>query len=68
VAAVVAAIETYIAGLSVGATLSYTRLAQLAFGASSAVTNVSSLLLNGATADLVPGLFGAVRAGTVAVS
>jgi uncharacterized phage protein gp47/JayE len=68
VAAVAAAIESYIASLSVGAALSYTRLAQIAYGASSTVTNVSGLLLNGGTEDLTPGLFGAVRAGTVAVS
>ena len=68
IASVVAAIETYIAGLPVGATLSYTRLAQLAYGASGAVTNISTLLLNGGTADLVPPLFGVVRAGTVTVS
>jgi uncharacterized phage protein gp47/JayE len=68
VAAVAAAIEQYIAGLAVGMPLSYTRLAQLAYGAASTVTNVSDLLLNGATEDVVPGMFGAVRAGTVAVS
>jgi uncharacterized phage protein gp47/JayE len=68
VAAVAAAIESYVAGLAVGASLSYTRLAQLAYGASSTVTNVAGLLLNGGAEDLVPGLFGAVRVGTVAVS
>jgi len=52
----------------VGASLSYTRLAQLAYGASGTVTNVAGLLLNGGAEDLVPGLFGAVRVGTVAVS
>jgi len=68
VAAVAGAIESYIDGLSVGATLNYTRLAQLAYDASSAVTNVSAVVLNGGTSDLVPPLFGAVRPGTVAVS
>jgi len=68
VAAVAGAIEDYIDGLSVGATLNYTRLAQLAYDASSAVTNVSAVLLNGGTSDLVPPLFGAVRPGTVTVS
>jgi len=68
IASVAAAIEAYIAGLPVGATLSYTRLAQLAYDASGAVTNISTLLLNGGTADLVPPLFGVVRAGAVAVS
>jgi uncharacterized phage protein gp47/JayE len=68
VAAVAAAVETYIAGLGVGATLCYTRLAQLAYDASSAVINVSTVLLNGGTVDLVPPVFGAVVAGTVAVA
>jgi uncharacterized phage protein gp47/JayE len=68
VAAVAAAWEAYVAALPVGAGLSYTRLAQLAYDASSTVTNISGLLINGGTADLVPGMFGAVRAGTVAVS
>jgi uncharacterized phage protein gp47/JayE len=68
VAAVATAIEAYIASLPVGAVLSYTRLAQLAYGASSAVTNLSGLLLNGGTADLSPPLFGVVRAGTVTVA
>ena len=60
--------EGYIAALPVGGTLSYTKLAQLAYDASSAVTNISGLLLNGGTADLVPPPFGAVRAGVVTVS
>ena len=68
VATVAGAVEDYIDGLSVGATLNYTRLAQLAYDASSAVTNVSAVLLNGGTSDLVPPLFGAVRPGTVTVS
>jgi uncharacterized phage protein gp47/JayE len=65
---VAAAIETYIASLSVGATLNYTRLAQLAYAASGSVTNVSAVLLNGGTADLTPPLFGVVRTGIVTVS
>jgi len=67
VAAVATAIESYIAGLGVGATLNYTRLAQLAYAASGAVTNVSAVLLNGGTADLAPSQFGAVIAGTITV-
>jgi uncharacterized phage protein gp47/JayE len=57
VAAVAGAIETYIAGLAIGDTLNYTT-----------VTNVSAVLLNGATADLIPPLFGVIRAGTVTVA
>ncbi len=68
VAAVGTAIENYIAGLKIGEMLSYTRLAQLAYDASASVINISGLVLNGQTSDLVPPLFGAVRAGTVTVA
>lgn len=68
VAAAATAIEAYIAGLPVGATLSYTRLAQLAYDAATTITNVSGLLLNGAATDLVPPVFGVVRVGTVTVA
>jgi uncharacterized phage protein gp47/JayE len=68
VAAVADAIETYIASLGIGATLNYTRLAQLAYMASASVTNLSAVLLNGGTADLTPPLFGVIRAGTVTVA
>jgi hypothetical protein len=68
VGVVAAAIEGYIASLGVADTLNYTRLAQLAYAASGSVGNVSTVLLNGGTADLVPPLFGVVRAGTVTVS
>ena len=68
ITAVAGAFETYIASLPIGATLSYTKLAQLAYEASSTVVNLSGLLLNGGTTDLVPPLFGVVRTGVVAVS
>jgi uncharacterized phage protein gp47/JayE len=68
IAAVVGAFETYIASLPIGAALSYTKLAQLAYEASGSVTNLSGLLLNGGTADLTPPPYGVVRAGVVAVS
>jgi len=68
VAAVAGAVESYIDGLGVGATLNYTRLAQLAYDASSAVSNVTAVFLNGGTSDLVPPMFGAVTPGTIAVS
>ncbi len=68
VGSVATAVEAYIAGLGIGMTLNYTRLAQLAYAASASVTNVSSLLLNGGSADLVPPLFGVIRTGTVTVA
>ena len=68
VAAAASAVEAYIGGLGIGATLNYTRVAQLAYAASSAITNVSAVLLNGTNLDVVPPEFGVVRVGTVAVS
>jgi uncharacterized phage protein gp47/JayE len=68
IAAVAAAFESYIASLPIEAVLSYTKLAQLAYEASSAVMNLSGLTLNNGTADLVPPLFGVVRSGVVTVS
>ncbi len=68
VAAAAAAFESYIAALPVGAVLSYTRLAQLGFDAAAGITNLNGLLLNGGTADLMPPVFGVVRAGVVTVS
>lgn len=68
VSAVAAAWEGYISLLPIGATLSYTKLAQLAYEASSTITNLSELQLNGGTADLVPPLFGVVRSGVMTVS
>ena len=68
VAAVDSVVAAYISGLGVGATLNYTRLAQLAYSASGSVVNVSTALLNEATADLAPPQFGVVRLGTLAVA
>ncbi len=68
IAAVASVVDAFIAALPVGGALSYTRLAQLAYDATSSVTNISGLLLNGTTADIVPGPFGAVRSGVITVS
>lgn len=46
------ALKTYIDSLALGQTLTYTRLAQVAYDASAGVVNVTSVLLNGATADV----------------
>ncbi len=63
-----AAVTAYINALPVGAPLPWTRVAQIAYGASPAVTNVFAALLNGGTSDIVPGAGGVVKAGSVAVS
>ncbi|WP_041692073.1 baseplate J/gp47 family protein [Erwinia billingiae] len=63
-----AAIQEYIASLSLGQLLTYTQLATVAYGASPLVTNVSSVTLNSGTADLAASGKQVIRAGTIAVS
>ncbi|MEN7527032.1 baseplate J/gp47 family protein [Cupriavidus sp. DL-D2] len=46
------AIKSYINSLKLGQTLTYSRLAQIAYDASPGVTNVTGITLNGGTADL----------------
>ena len=68
VALVQAAIQEYIASLSLGQLLAYTQLVKVAYGASSLVTNVTSLTLNSGTADLSASAKQVIRAGTISVS
>lgn len=68
VAAVQASVAAFIDGLSVGSVLAFTRLAQLAYDASPQIVNVTAVELNGASADLGPGPFGAVRVGALNIS
>ncbi|MDR3473324.1 MAG: baseplate J/gp47 family protein [Devosia sp.] len=68
VAAVIAAMTNYINDLPLGSTLFFTKLAQLAYEASSGVVNVSSLTLNGGTADLTASASQVIKAGVVTVS
>ena len=65
--AVSAALGAYVNALAVGQVLRYSRLAGLAYDASSDVTNVVSVSLNGGSMDLGgdPGFV--VRAGTISV-
>ena len=67
-AAVAAAVAAYVDQLPIGAALAWSRLTQLAFQAGADVVNVSAVLLNGGTADLVPGAAGVVKAGAVVVA
>jgi uncharacterized phage protein gp47/JayE len=46
------ALQTYINSLPLGTPLAYSRLAQVAYDASSAVTNVTGVTLNGGASDL----------------
>lgn len=65
---VAAALTEYVNALPIGATLPYTRLAQVAYDASAQVINVSSVVVNGATLDLYPGASGVVISGNVTVN
>ncbi|NMM21852.1 MAG: baseplate protein [Rhodoferax sp.] len=49
----VTALKSYINLLPLGQSLTYSRLAQVAYDASPGITNLTSITLNGATADLV---------------
>ena len=62
------AITAYVDGLPIGATLPFSRITQVAFAASSSVTNVTSVSLNGGSADLSPGSIGVIRTSAVQVN
>jgi uncharacterized phage protein gp47/JayE len=67
-ALVATAITNYINGLGLGNPLTYTRLTQVAYDASTGVTNVSAVLLNGGTADVIATNQQTIKAGTVAIA
>lgn len=67
VAQVSGALQLYINGLGLGNTLSYTRLAQVAFDASPGVTD-TTFTLNGGTSDLVPAAGKTIKVGSLIVS
>lgn len=68
VALVVAALQSYINSLTLGQTLTYSRLAQVAYDASPGVTNVTAVTLNGGTADVAATSKQVIKAGTLAVA
>lgn len=73
VAQVISAITLYINGLGLGltpavGTLSYMRLAQVAFNATPGVIDVTGYSLNGLQADLVPAAGQTIKAASVVVS
>ncbi len=68
VAVVGTAVAAYIDGLGIGAPLPLTKLAQVAYSASLAVTNVTQLLVNGDTADVTPPTCGVIKSGMIAVN
>lgn len=68
VAAVQTALKEYIDGLGMGERLPYTRLAEIAYRASSKVTNVTGVVLNGGTSDLIPTKVEVIDPGSISVS
>jgi uncharacterized phage protein gp47/JayE len=62
------AITNYISVLTLGQTLAYTRLAQLAYDASPGVINVYAVILNGATVDVTATSQQVVKAVSVLVT
>jgi len=65
--AVSGAITNFINALPIGATLPWSRIAQIAYSTNGLITNVSDVLVNNATADIVPPVYGVIKAGSVAV-
>lgn len=68
VTAVRNAISDYVSRLPIGAPLPFARITQIAFAASAAVTNVTSISLNGGSTDLRPTPVGVVRPSSILVS
>ena len=62
------ALTNAITALTIGVPVPWSRITQLAYAADPNVTNVTNVLLNGTTADLVPSASGLIRPGTIAVS
>jgi len=68
VSMVTSAVTSYINSLTIGEMLPLTRIAQVAYDASSAVINVMQPHVNGGTTDLIPGDTGIIKAGIVSVN
>ncbi|WP_042298948.1 baseplate J/gp47 family protein [Paraburkholderia kururiensis] len=67
IALVTTALQAYINTLPIGASLSYSRLAQIAYDASPLVTNVTGVTLNGGTADLTATTQQIIKSGTLTI-
>ena len=68
VANVSTALAAYVNALPVGASLSLTRLAQVAYAADPGVQNVTNLLINGVSADLLVPPAGVIKVSSMVVS
>lgn len=67
-AAVRTAVIAYLGTLTLGQSLAYTRLLQIAYDASPGVSNITGLTINGGTSDMAASAQQRILAGTVAVS
>lgn len=67
-AAVRAAVGSYVAALPIGAGLVISRVVQLAHDADPRIARVSAVTLNGRAADLTPASYGVVRLGSMTVT
>jgi uncharacterized phage protein gp47/JayE len=67
-ALITTALKNYINSLKLGQTLTYSRLAQVAYDASPGVTNITGVTLNGGTADLPATSLQVVKWNSVTVS
>ncbi|MDE3022883.1 MAG: baseplate J/gp47 family protein [Pseudomonadota bacterium] len=68
VALVYTDVTTYINGLGIGQTLSWTKLIQIIYEASPGITNVSGVTINAGTADLTATAQQVIKFGTVTIS
>jgi hypothetical protein len=68
VAAVANAVSTYVDNIGLENPLPYTMLAYIAYAASPGITDVTSLTINGATADITPAMGQTIKVGTLTVS
>ncbi len=62
------AITAFVDTLPIGAPLPVTRISQVAYAADPAVVNVSQVLINGASADVIPSATSVVKVSLVTVS
>lgn len=67
-ALVVTALKTYINALTLGQTLTYSRLSQVAYDASPGVTNVTGVTLNAGTSDLTATSLQVIKWSSVTVA
>lgn len=63
-----AAVLAYVAAMPTGASLTVTRLYQVAYGADASITNLFGALIDGQAMDLVPPVFGLLRPSNVIVT